>query len=323
MKTLAYKTALLTAAIALCGTVQAQDTPARYNGLCDASAAVALDAEHFVVGDDERNPLVIYRRDRPDPVGRVDLARFLRTDDDQESDIEGAAELGGRVYWIASHGRNSKGKVRDERHRLFATEAVPGSTPTLRPVGKPYTRLLEDLIDAPALKGYDLKAASKRAPEAPGGFNIEGLAATPEGALLVGLRNPLPRGRALVIAIDNPAEVVEGHHARVGRVSELALDGRGIRSLERVGNGYLVVAGPPADEGSFALYRWSGASGDAPVPLANVDLGTLRPEALFAWPGTGAVQLLSDDGGVRTDGVECKKLPQAARSFRSLTLRAP
>ncbi|SHM56688.1 DUF3616 domain-containing protein [Rhizobacter sp. OV335] len=296
--------------------------PERYRGLCDASAAVALDARHFVVADDEHNTLQVFRRDAPDAVGRVDLDRFLGTEAGRESDIEGAAESGGVIYWIASHGRNSAGKKRDERHRLFATERVPGAAPpSLRPVGTPYTRLLDDLLDAPQLKGYHLKDASKLPPEAPGGLNIEGLAATPAGALLVGLRNPLPRGRALVVAIDNPAQVVRGQRAKIGSVFELPLGGRGIRSLERVGNGYLVVAGPPADDGSFALYRWSGTAGAAPVPVPSVAFGSLRPEALFAWPESGEVQLLSDDGGVRIGGEECKALPASQRVFRSLVVR--
>ena len=101
----------------------------RYRGLCDASAAVALDARHFVVADDEHNVLQVFRRDAPDAVGRIELDAFLGTEAGRESDIEGAAETGGVIYWIASHGRNSAGKKRDERHRLFATERVPGATP--------------------------------------------------------------------------------------------------------------------------------------------------------------------------------------------------
>ena len=33
-------------------------TAFNYQGICDASAAVALDAKHFVVADDERNTLL-------------------------------------------------------------------------------------------------------------------------------------------------------------------------------------------------------------------------------------------------------------------------
>ena len=52
--------------------------------------------------------------------------------------------------------------------------------------------------------------------------------------------------------------------------------------------------------------------------MAGVDLGNLRPEAAFAIPQTGRVQLLSDDGGVITGGVECKRLPATQQTFRSL-----
>jgi hypothetical protein len=82
-----------------------------------------------------------------------------------------------------------------------------------------------------------------------------------------------------------------------------------------------VVAGPTADQGDFAVFRWSGQAGQAPRQIGGVALGTLRPEALFAWPDTGMVQLLSDDGGVETGGIACKDRPEAERSFRSIELR--
>ena len=289
-----------------------------YQGICDASAAVALDADHFAVADDEHNTLQVYRRGVPKPVGSLPLKNFLDTA--KESDLEGAATIAGVTYWIASHGRNADGELRKDRHRLFATEVVPGATPpTLRTVGQDHRDLLEDLKNAPALKPYAIEVASQRAAEAPGGLNIEGLAATPQGHLLIGFRNPIPAGGALVVPIENPRELLSRKPAKLGQPIELPLDGRGIRSIERVGSHYLIVAGPPADEGSFALYRWSGKAGDKPVPLA-VDLQTLRPEALFQVPGTKSVQILSDDGGVEVGGVTCKKLPQAQRSFRSITV---
>ena len=289
-----------------------------YQGICDASAAVALDADHFAVADDEHNTLLVYRRGVPKPIGSLPLKDFLDTA--KESDLEGAATIAGVTYWIASHGRNTDGEFRKDRHRLFATEIVPGATPpTLRTVGQDDRHLLEDLKNAPALKPYAIEEASQRAAEAPGGLNIEGLAATPQGHLLIGFRNPIPAGGALVVPIENPRELLSRKPAKLGKPIELPLDGRGIRSIERIGSHYLIVAGPPADEGSFALYRWSGKAGDKPVPLA-VDLQTLRPEALFQVPGTKSVQILSDDGAVEVGGVKCKKLPQAQRSFRSITV---
>ncbi len=303
--------ALLLIAAGAAGPASAQP---RFEGLCDASAAVALDARHFIVADDERNTLVVYRRGEAQRVGEVDLAKFLKAK--KESDLEGAAQAGSRIYWIASHARNSAGELREDRHRFFATE-VRGAT--VVPVGQPYTRLLADLLATPALAPL-LAEASRRAAEADGGFNIEGLAAAPDGGLLVGLRNPVPRGLALIVPLLNPAELIWGQGpARFGTALRLDLGGRGVRSLERVGNGYLIAAGPTGDEGSFAVYRWSGKAGDAPVAL-KLDLGTLRPEALFAWPD-GRLTLLSDDGGVQVGKKACKDAGKSKRAFRALDVR--
>ncbi|MGM9480630.1 DUF3616 domain-containing protein [Roseateles sp. NT4] len=287
----------------------------RYEGLCDASAAVALDARHFVVADDEHNKLSIYRRGEAKAVGQVELDAFLKTD--KEADLEASALVGNRIYWIASHARNSAGKVREDRQRFFATD-IRGTT--VEPVGQPYMGLLADLLAAPALAPLKLSDAAGRAAEAAGGFNIEGLAAAPDGILLIGLRNPIPQGRALVIPLLNPAELIAGKGpARFGSAIRLDLGGRGVRSIDRVGTGYLIVAGPPADEGSFALFRWSGKPNDTLVPV-KADLGTLRPEALFAWPD-GQLTLLSDDGGVMVGKKACKDADKSKRSFRALDIR--
>lgn len=292
---------------------------ATYRGSCDASAAVALDARHFVVGNDENNALAIYRQGEAAKVGRLDLAAFLDTQAREESDIEAAAAIGTRIYWITSHGRNGRGELQPARHRLFATDIVAGTPPRLTPAGTPYRDLLRDLVDAPALAAWNLGKASTLPAEARGGLNIEGLAATADGRLLVGFRNPLREGRALVVPIDNPGEVVAGQRAKVGAPIELDLGARGIRSLELVAATYYIVAGPTGDDGRFALYRWSGRAGDAPEAIA-VDLATLRPEALFAIPGTASIELASDDGGILVDGRECKKLARSKQRFRTLTL---
>ena len=72
-------------AAALPGRPFAQDISS-YRGACDASAAVALDAEHFAVGNDENNVLHVYRRGRPQPVGALDLSKFLGLRGDAEAD---------------------------------------------------------------------------------------------------------------------------------------------------------------------------------------------------------------------------------------------
>ena len=123
---------------------------------------------------------------------------FLDTGSNQESDIEGAAAVGQRISWISSHGRDGKGKARPARHRFFAIEVLPGNPPVLKPLGEPYTRLLHDMEESVVLRPYKLGDAARLPAEADGGFNIEGLAATPAGTLLIGLRNPLPQQLSLI-----------------------------------------------------------------------------------------------------------------------------
>jgi hypothetical protein len=290
------------------------DPVTTYFGMCDASAAAALGPDHFVVANDERNQLKVYLRGTPEPVEVIDLSGFLGTKAHKESDLEGAATVGERIYWISSHGRNSKGEAQERRYRFFATEPA-GDGASLAPVGQPYSRMLDEMALAPQLKAYGIAQAASRMPEAEGGFNIEGLAATPWGSLLIGMRNPAPRGMALLVELVNPARVVEGDAAQFGAVIELDLGGRAIRSIELVGLAYMIIAGPARNAGDFALYRWSGQAQEKPVELSHVKLDGQRPEALFAIPGRRAVQLLSDDGGER-----CKELAEEEQSFRSVVV---
>ena len=91
-------------------------------------------------------------------------------------------------------------------------------------------------------------------------INIEGLAATPEGDLLIGFRAPLIDKMAPVLRLTNPAAVTErGEEPRFGKPHLLDLDERGIRSIDWTGllpPVYLVLAGPAKGQGReiFALF---------------------------------------------------------------------
>lgn len=308
----------------LLGSALAAGEPAitEYRGICDASAAIALDENLFAVADDEHNVLKIYRRGQAKEVSSVSVIDSLGND---ESDLEGAAKIGNRIFWIASHGRNAKGKLREQRHRFFATDIVgQGDSVTLKVVGTPYTRLLDDLLADTDLKPFKLDVASSLAAEAKDGLNIEGLAATPDGQLLIGFRNPIIKGKALIVPLENPQEMIEGKKARLGTPIALDLQKRGIRSIERVKGSYLIVAGPPAKKGTFALFKWSGKPSDAPEPVRSVGFDGLSPEALFEIPDKETIQVLSDDGERKFGDRECKEIEDADfRLFRSLSIQIP
>ena len=291
-----------------------------YNGMCEPSAGVALDATHFAVASDKSNTLLIYARGKPDPIGNgVPLEEFLEAD---KSDIEAAAQIGDRVYWITSHSRNSAGAVKKKRFRFFATKIVQGTDgPSLKPVGTAVKTLRDSFIEAKKLKHLKLAKAGELPPKTEGALDIEGLAAASDGALFVGFRGPVRDGKALIVPLTNPAEIVRGKAASIGDPILLDLGGRGVRSLERLDDGgYMIVAGAGGDEQTFAVYRWSGNVKDDPVDTAVGWLAGFNLEALFAIPGRAAVQVLSDDGKVKIEGTRCEDRPADRQRFRSFDL---
>ena len=313
----------------LAGVVEAQSpAPALLHaGMCDASAAVAVGDGMFVVANDEDNVLRVYRGDRGGgPVASFDMGAFLDVEPEHpEADIEGAARIGDRIYWIASHGRNKEAKKRPNRRRFFATEVREAAGRiTLAGVGTPYRDLLKDLGREADLDEFKLAEAAEQAPEAGDGLNIEGLAATPRGHLLIGVRNPIRRGRALLVPLENPGEVLRGARARLGKPIALDLGKRGVRSIEYrpAGAEYVIVAGAFDDRRDFRLFRWSGDPDDVPERVRGVDFGGLNPEALFfARDGDRSRGwILSDDGGLVIAGRECKHLAEGDRRFRSAQL---
>jgi hypothetical protein len=316
-----------------CSVAQVEFAVQRYYGMCDASAAVDLGFGRFVVADDERDVLQVYQYGQPQPVASLDLIDYLgnrkANGKSTEADLEGAARIGDRIYWIGSHGRKTRDSSVDEhRWRLFSTQVTAtDSGPILRPgPGRPYTGLLASwLVDeryAPLLR-----QAMNLGPKDAGGLNIEGLASTPEGGLLIGFRNPQIEGRALVAHLLNPNAVLDVHDQPAwGAPILLNLDGRGIRSMEWVGADYRIIAGPsgeakPQYRPSFALYKWSGQAQTAPVFMQSLPAG-FRFEGLFWVEAAQQMMLLSDDGTEVVSGRACndKKTSANLKSFRSIWL---
>src|SRR6185295_14345785 len=120
--------AVMTSSLA---SAQAADQIATYRGACDGSAAVALDQNFFAVADDDSNVLNVYRMEQAVAVQELPLEaptkKRLGPDGKpvfKEADLEGAARIDDRIYWIASHARDSKGEAEPVRSRLFTTRIV-------------------------------------------------------------------------------------------------------------------------------------------------------------------------------------------------------
>lgn len=296
--------------------------PQVFTGVCGASAGVSVGSRLFVVADDESNQLRVYDHEKGGgPLQVFDLTGLLELDRRApEVDLEGAARLGENVYWISSHSRNHQGREHANRYRFFATRLeFTNNAVQLFFVGRPYKALVQDLAEAPELKQFNLAAASRRAPKATGALNIEALCATPDNQLLIGFRNPIPGGRALLVPLLNPVNVVNGARARFGSPIQLNLGGLGVRDMTCVDGTYLIVAGSSDGGGKSRIYSWAGGTA-APRHLRDIDLKGFNAEAVIAYAdrGLASVQLLSDDSSRKDGGAECKDSNPNARTFRSI-----
>lgn len=317
-----------------------------FTGICDASAAVAIDDHRFLVAEDEIDILRLYRNGPGTQVAMqsFDLSQQLRDNPNRECDIEGAARVGDRVFWISSHGRNKDGKRRPNRSRFFATDIkVTPDSIALTWVGR-YDYLVRDLLDpqrwdepgaiatttvVAALTQAAKPSTKKTARLAPKqkGLNIEALAARPDGSgLLVGFRNPAPAGKAIVVQLRNASALVSQMQitARFGRVYLLDLHGLGLRSMawSAKHKAFLIIAGPAGGGGPFKVFRWRPAESLVMLKQLRV-VRDSSPEALVVYPGEGRLQILHDEGTMLIDSIKCKDLAENQRRFTGTWLQLP
>ncbi len=311
-----------------------------YNNCCDASAAVVIPGtKYFLVGNDENAVMTAYKLGQSKPIDKkVNLAkRISGITEDTEMEIEAATTIGETSYWISSHSRKKGGKLDTGRHWLFALKlGMDGNNVEAKLIGEPYRNLLKDLVNDSRYKEFNLEDFSKqidptRMPKTATAFNIEGMTVWQNKKLLVGLRAPLDASqKAILVSIENPKELMDGKPVVFGDPVRLKLGGVGVRSIEYIPElkKYYIVSGPFDRASGFHLFSWNGDPGSDPKEV-RYDFGNLNPEALFSFPGSKTLQLLSDDGKVKAkyDGkdLECgealsKGLPV---HFRAVSIQAP
>lgn len=295
-----------------------------FTGMCDASGAVALGPSSFVVADDESGVLRVYDVDRGGaPTATFDVSeavlpatlrdRVVATD---EIDIEGAARIGDVAYWIASHSRRKNGDEAPARSRFFATTAPANGEP-IRVLGTT-DALLAAIVTDPRLRS--LAVATSLAP-IKGGVNIEGLAPRSEGGVWIGFRSPLIDGKAVLLGLENPREMIAGAPPELTAPVLLPLDGLGIRAMTQHRGRNVVVAGDAIHARASTVYTWDVTGVRA---VAGPDLTQFNAEAFVSYDARDRVMLLSDDGSVVVDGTECKRLANPSkRQFHGRWISLP
>lgn len=310
----------------------------RYQGTCDVSAAAMIDDSHFIVGNDEDEILSVYTTDGSTTAATqsFNFASSLRSNIDQETDIEDATRSGDRIYWITSHGRSKKGKLRINRYRLFATD-ISHNSPALQLnwAGR-YDQLVRDMLTSQAwdepesrktketitmvaqATQLDKKTVDELDPKE-SGLNIEALAAMPDTqGLLIGFRNPLLHGKALVVHLKNPDALLDNSSNRASFSSPAYIDlhGLGLRSMEYdpVRKIYFIIAGPKGKGGPFKLFSWEGMQDPSPVFVQELQFAKNSfPEALLIH--AQQIRILSDEGRRRINKRRCKSVNPSDRSF--------
>jgi len=320
-----------------------------FRGVAHLSAIAPAGTGTFFAARDEDNIIRLYPLDTPgDAIAEFEWSGPLAVAGSRfpEVDIEGAARHEDRIYWIGSHGRNREGKWRENRHRLFATQIVPGTNgPVLKALGQPLTDLAGVFAQHPSLIELGVATAlgpiGKRQPDlAPTrhGFNIEGMAISPDGGTLwIGLRNPVPRAQAVLIPLTNPDATIQGQERpTLGDPVLLDLDGLGIRDIVYAPTlqQYLILAGMPGPGRRFALYTWDGSPPSPPrliVPPSTFSpYPAFTPEALLLDAATDTVVVCSDDGDLAaptpSQGEKDDRRPYrepAGNAFRAIRLPLP
>lgn len=283
------------------------------SGRSDLSTIVRVDANTALAADDEpSNVLLAYDTNRSGPpLKRIELTaaqlgtnagsgceRISSANCNGESDLEAAAKIGNRIYWLGSHSHNSSGAIRPDRWRVFATDVSGTGSNVSTTLTGYYKHLIEDLavwdfVNTHGLGsnylGLDASRVRGVIPESPNldGFSMEGLTFAPDNTTAwLGFRAPLVsapgqpavtagsstgRTHALIVPVTNMNALVTSSNggtvgtATFGAPIRLDLGGRGIREIQRAADGkYWIIAGPPDAATNiapkdFRLYVWDGS----------------------------------------------------------------
>lgn len=312
-----------------------------HTGLSDASTAIAIDQDYFLVSDDESNQIRLYNRHKSGlPIRLYELGNNSNIDPEEpEMDIEASVrgvKYPNRVYWCGSLGNSKKGKLRESRNRLVVTELNANGAETTLTYLKHIEIFRQKLIAWGDDKGFDFSAAAAEGmiPKRIDGFNVEGMAIAPDNSTCyLGFRAPLiadknnDRRLALIVQVKDFEEQIDKNQfdqIDFGTPILMDLEGRSIRSIERLKNGkYLIIAGSYDDTDNVALYVWSGLEEDTPDKL-DVSIppaaGETHPESFLEGKSTEdqlILELLNDNGTVDyyETGDEAKSLPLPLRKF--------
>ena len=176
------------------------------------------------------------------------------------SDLEGITSDGESLYLMAGGGLSHSGKMKPKRFAMARVILQEDEPVEVRIVD-----MLEWLV--PVAQELGMKMEKAEDPdgdtiEVPKDGKFEGLAMMPDGRLLMGIRKPLVKDRAVILQLDGYREAFDQEKASLIRpkvFAKLDLDGGGISAFEYdpVGS-RLLLLGIHAKKNRTDLYTWTG-----------------------------------------------------------------
>lgn len=242
--------------------------------------------EFLVIASDETTVLQMLKK-KTDELYKVDRTIPLLPHSSTEIDMEALAFEGETLYVLGSHSWARKSVKKDKsqaknRRRLAQVKFEASRDHLLRfdvklANGKPKSKIKSASLRT-LFANHPVLHLFAQTPSKENGIDFEGLAVA-EGRLYLGFRGPVLRGNYVPIlsfAFDDIEDCAEefAKHPEDCRLLYVDFGGRGIRSLHRVSDGFLIVAGPMGDgEASYQLHFWDGRDC---VPEDGVPLCELR-----------------------------------------------
>ncbi|QGJ69102.1 Hypothetical protein PBC10988_7680 [Planctomycetales bacterium 10988] len=248
----------------------------------DLSAVIQWE-KGLIVGSDEVNFVQYLERRKKDEYEVVEgTVNFPGKD---ELDIEGLTTDGEFVYVLGSHSRK-RGKVKEEDDEVLVSfeENLKAILNTEEQEDRGFIyRFKPQLSDGVFGNHGEIESVSflevfkkescilrhfVEIPSKENGIDLEGIAVK-DGKLYLGFRGPVFRENytpVMVTTFEQPEE---------NEILFLNLNGRGIRDLVAVENGFLLIAGPMGDgPGTYQIIWWNG--GNTLIGEGNPNPGKLK-----------------------------------------------
>ncbi len=287
--------------VAMFNRMAIAQTPMQFQDIYEPSGAVTLkDGKVLLVEDESKKTLQVVsvgKDGQVEELGEPKMSQKIKMKlEHKVRDVEGVAmNEHNQLYLMTSHSTNKKRKHKKAREQIVRLDYEHGRVSNF----KHYHGLLEALQKLhPALNS----ASHKRKKQ----INIEAISWDREAkSLLIGLRSPLIKGKAVVVPLKNPNAIFDKHQKpKLDKPILLDLYGDGIRAMswDRKRKGYWIVSGSVGKrKGDFSLWFWDKKRNFLSVAHEEEDIGYAEGVTPLKNSGLFFVQ---DNGSLGTHGAD-------------------